>query len=163
MRVRDDGEDEKKLRSMLARRVPSKAVAPKGRKRGTPARATPAVSTGANQIYPDTYENTLLIRAMPRDWPDIDEILNLILSEPDIPTELAGREDLDGGPFFAVRLKHKKAWDMSFILEDMMNTDDRHKLEFIEGPDDRSLIVRGARAGQKEQVERYVEMWDVPD
>ncbi|MFQ5429011.1 MAG: secretin N-terminal domain-containing protein, partial [Phycisphaerae bacterium] len=162
VKVLDAEEDEKKLRSMLALRVPSKAVAPKGRKRGKPARATPAVSTGAIQIYADAYENTLLIRAMPRDWPDIDEILSLILSEPDIPMELAGREDLDG-PFFVVKLKHKKAWDMSFILEDMINTDDRHKLEFVEGPDDRTLIVRGARSGQKEQVERYVAMWDVPD
>ncbi|MCA9255704.1 MAG: hypothetical protein KDA33_08690, partial [Phycisphaerales bacterium] len=96
VKVYDAEEDEKKLRTMLSMKA-STAIAinqtpaqnaGRGRNRRPTTKAPAAqqlTDAGATvsdvQIFANTYENTLLIRAMPKDWKVIDDILQVILSE----------------------------------------------------------------------------------
>ena len=159
--VMDAEEDEKKLRAMLAMSPSRPQATPRKGGKGKPQPRRAAMPS-AIQIYADTYENTLLIRAMPRDFLEIDELLVLILGEP---------QDIEGLPkqpepleaFFIVRLKYKKALDLAWTLEDLVNTGSKTTIEFDEGPDERMLLVRGCKPAQREKVERYIEMFDVPE
>ncbi|MFQ5501428.1 MAG: secretin N-terminal domain-containing protein, partial [Phycisphaerae bacterium] len=168
VKVRDAAEDANKLRAMLAAGGASKA---KPRRRVSPGKggkgqkvqkiSIPTAASAPIQISEDTYENTLLISAMPKDWIRIDEILTLILSDPDIPDVLKGQEEYE--PFFMVDLRYKEAWELEYLLEDLVNVDERSKVQFIEGPTKRQLLVRNFRPAQREMIEQYITMYDVPE
>ncbi|HWL94539.1 MAG TPA: secretin N-terminal domain-containing protein [Phycisphaerae bacterium] len=170
--VNDAETDEQKLRSMLAGRVAAAAGRPnpmtnRGRP-GTPVQGQNVqqitIPTGQPnagiQIYADTYQNTLLITAMPKEFPEIEEMLKVILSDP--PGTLITGDEKKPEQFFMVRLKYKTAWDIEFTLDDLVNTDDRSEVEFMEGPTEKDLIVRGHKPGQEEAIRNYITMFDVP-
>ncbi len=170
VRVYDAEEDEKKLRSMLALKADtaiSVNQAPQKGGRRAPNRRAPTkptaklTDTGATvsdvQIYANPYENTLLIRAMPKDWKLIEEILDVIRDDaPPIP----GSEDYES--MFIVNLKHKSAWDISYDLEDVINIEGRRPVTFKEGPRDKDLIVMNFRPSQRPEIEKWIEIYDVP-
>lgn len=170
VRVYDAEEDEKKLRAMLALKTTTnvavnQAPPQRGNRRGNrraPARApTKLTDAGASvsdvQIYANIYENTLLIRAMPKDWKVIDEILEVIRDEAPLPP---GEEEYD--TFYIVHLKHKSAWDISYDLEDVINTEGRRPVTFKEGPHEKDLIVMNFRPSQREEIDKWIEIYDVP-
>ncbi|MCG8408764.1 MAG: hypothetical protein MI923_26460 [Phycisphaerales bacterium] len=159
IRVLDAEEDEKKLRRMLGMGGgPSRPTAPK---KGAAARRVraPAATSDGIQIYADIYNNSLLISAMPKDWIEIDKQLEIILGEVETPVALD--DDDIGDDFFEIKLKHTTAWDMSFTLEDLINTDERSKVKFIEGPNEKTLIVQNCKPMQRDKVMRYIAIFDV--
>ncbi|MCB9864885.1 MAG: hypothetical protein H6820_16130 [Phycisphaerales bacterium] len=170
VRVYDAEEDEKKLRAMLALKANTKVTvnqaAPaqnaRGRNRPTAKAPTALTDAGATvsdvQIYANTYENTLLIRAMPKDWTVIDQILDVIKMDID---------DIDDGTkppdtFYIVELKHKSAWDISYDLEDVINTEGRRPVTFKEGPREKDLIVMNFRPSQRAEIDKWIAIYDVP-
>lgn len=174
VKVYDAEEDEKKLRTMLSMKA-STAIAinqtpaqnaGRGRNRRPTTKAPAAqqlTDAGATvsdvQIFANTYENTLLIRAMPKDWKVIDDILQVILSE---EVDIPGGGEPPPDTMFIVELKHKSAWDISYDLETMINVEGRRPVQFIEGPRDKTLIVRNFRPNQREEIEKWIEIYDVP-
>lgn len=164
--------DEQKLRTLLAGRAAGAGARP------TPSRQVPGrpVQQGQNiqqisiptqatadiQIFADVDENTLLIRALPKDFVEIEELLKVVLSDAPLKT-ITGEDREASDQFFMVRLKHKSAWDMEFILDDFVNRDDRSKIEFLEGPTTKDLIVMNYKPGQEERIREYIEMFDVSD
>lgn len=172
VRVYDAEEDEKKLRAMLARKASTKvsvkqAPAKRSGRRGRGNRRaanlqknlTDAGATVSDvQIYPDTY-NTLLISAKPKDWEVINEILKVILSD---TTDDLTPGGMNTDNMFIVHLKHKSAWDISYDLEDVINVEGRHPVTFKEGPREKDLIVMDYRPDQKEEIEKWIEIYDVP-
>ena len=168
--VNDAETDEQKLRAMLAGRVAASRTPP----RQQPGRPT-AQQPGQNiqqvtiptsqgdtgiQIFADTYKNALLIRALPKEFTEIEDMLRMILTDP--PSQTIVGTEPKSNEFFMVKLKYKSAWDMSFTLDDMVNVDSRAKVQFLEGPSEKDLIVRGHKPGQEETILKYVEMFDVP-
>jgi len=160
--VMDAEEDAKKLSALLgigggAARAPQRPGKP-----GAPSSPTAVpVSSESITIYPDTYENVLLIRAMPKDFAVIDEMLRLILGESE---QVAGTEPIEvTGDFWVYHLKHRKAYSIGFTLEDLLNPGGKGSLRFDEGPDEYVLLVRGSKPAQKEDITRYIEMFDVPE
>lgn len=170
----DDAETvEQKLRTMLAGRVAATSGRPMPVSRRNPGRPVQAgqnvqqvviPSTNADsgiQIYADTYKNALLIKALPKEFVEIEAMLKVILSEPP-PIDVNGHEP-PSDQFFMVKLKYKSAWDMGFTLEDLINTDDRSKVEFLEGPTEKDMLVRGYKPGQEETIRKFIDMYDVPE
>ncbi|MBN2560752.1 MAG: hypothetical protein JXQ75_07475 [Phycisphaerae bacterium] len=159
--VMDAEEDERKLRGLLGSPVAGKpAAGPAGGRRGRSAPPS-APTSSAVQIVADTYENTLLIRAMPSEFVVIDELLTMMLSDPQkIPGLAEEIEPLEG--FFVYPLKYVKAFDIAWTLEDLVNTGPKSTIQFDEGPDERILLVRGCKPAQREMVEKYIEMFDIP-
>lgn len=171
VRVYDAVEDEKKLRAMLALKASTSVAvsqAPQqGNRRGAnrrtarqPTKLTDAGATVSDvQIFVNEYENTLLIRAMPKDWKIIDEILDVIRQDIDETDPVPVGFDT----YFTVELKHKSAWDITYDLENMINKEGRRPVQFIEGRGDKSLIVMDYRQSQRAEIERWIEYYDVPD
>jgi len=167
VRVYDAEEDEKKLRAMLSMKANTKitvaqAQPQKGRaanRRGAkaPTTLTDAGATVSDvQITIDT-PSTLLIRAMPKDWKVIDEILEVIRMD---PSELPG--DVLFDTFYIVDLKHKSAWDIIYDLEEVINIEGRRPVTFKEGPREKQLIVMNFRPNQREEIDKWIEIYDVP-
>lgn len=159
-----DAEDaeEKLLKMMALRGAPAKPPVQQAAARGQPQPARPVAAAAGEssvQIYADTYENVLLVRAMPKDFQEISEILEVILSEEIIDLGGPGEESDD---FYLVKLRYKTAWDMAFTLGDLVNEDGRPKVQFLDGPTEKELLVRNFKPGQKEQIDRYIAMFDVP-
>jgi type II secretion system protein D len=166
VKVLDAERDEQKLRTLLAEQQARKAVAPMPRGGGNKpgqVQQVPTATSSEIQIYADTDENTLLIRAMPKDFIAIDEALAVILSDPDVPDIIKDRPDEE--PFFLAKLRWRTAWDLSYTLDDLVNVDapEGHKVQFLEGPTEKSLLVKGFRPAQKELIEKYIAMYDVPE
>jgi type II secretory pathway component GspD/PulD (secretin) len=165
--VQDAEEDERKLRSLLAM-SPTASTEPqaaggKGAAPKTPAQPLSLSAPDAVQIYPDTYENTLLVGVkVEGDFQIIENLLKLMFAEgrevdPDKPLEAT--ED-----FFVVPLKYKKAFDVSFTVEDIINPEGKATgVKLDEGPTERTLLVRNCKPGQKDKLLKLIEMFDVPE
>ncbi len=158
--VLDAEEDEKKLRTMMAM-SPATPAAPAGAK-GKPAPST--ASPESIQIYADTYESTLLVGAsLESQFDEVERILALIIED---PRRVPGDTSDEGPqlPFFLIKLKHKKAYDIKYDLEDILNPDDKSNgLKFDEGPTERTLMVLNCKPPEREKVEEVVKMFDVPE
>jgi type II secretory pathway component GspD/PulD (secretin) len=167
--VMDAEEDEKKLRTMLA----MQPAAPKSNANpspgGQPAMKVPPVSLSAPEaisIYADTFENTLLVGVkVESDFNAIETLLDVIFAE---ARPIKGHEDFantstDG--FFTILLKHRKAFDVAFDAEDILNPNRKSggiKLGEL-GSNERILLVQNAKPSEREKVQRVVEMFDTPD
>lgn len=174
--VNDAENDEQKLRALLAGRVAASGAARPASGRPAPGRPVPGGQPGqAIQqisiptqtstdvvIYADLDKNSLLIRALPKDFVEIEELLKVVLSDPPTTT-IVGKEGRDSDEFFVIRLKYKSAWDLTFTLDDFINTNERSKVEFLEGPTKRDLIVRNYKPGQEEKIREVAMMFDVPE
>ncbi len=168
--VEDAEEDAKKLQAMLGLSGPSGVPAPAAP--GAPGRpgaprpaAAGALSGGTITIYPDIFANVIYVRAMPKDFPEIERQLQLILGE---------SENVDGrtidpvgtiAGLFVYQLKHKRAWDIGWTLEDLLSSGPKtsSSIKFEEGPDEYTLIVKNCKPAQKDEVIKLIEMFDVPD
>ncbi|MBK8267332.1 MAG: hypothetical protein IPK83_03125 [Planctomycetes bacterium] len=169
--VNDAETDEQKLRTLLAGRAGAAGARPTNARPmpGRPGQggqniqqiSIPTQATSDIQIYADMYSNTLLIRALPKEFVEIEEVLKVVLS--DDSTVVTDKPPTPPGQFFMVRLKNKTAWDMTFVLEDLVNRDDRSKVEFLEGPTEKDLLVMDYKPGQEEMIKNYIEMFDVSD
>lgn len=158
IRVPDAEETERQLRELLALSAKAKPVVAKGAKKGVRRVATGVSNRDTIQIVANTYDDTLVIRAMPKDWVLINEQLDVILGEARIPDG----QDIDiPDDFFDVRLKFQTAWDMILDLEQFIDTD-RSKVKFFEGPTEKTLIVQNCKPGEKDKIMRYIAMYDVP-
>lgn len=168
--VEDAEEDAKKLQAMLGLSGPSGVPAPAAP--GTPGRpgaprpaAAGALSGGTITIYPDIFANVIYVRAMPKDFPEIERQLQLILGE---------SENVEGSTIdpagtiaglFVYQLKHKRAWDIGWTLEELLSSGPKtsSSIKFEEGPDEYTLIVKNCKPAQKDEVIKLIEMFDVPD
>jgi len=113
------------------------------------------------EIVADTFENTLIIRALPKDWPLIEQCLAIIYR----PAEAL--DDIGDGPgkkgdFFTVDLENREAWDLSYDLDMFYNIEGRRPVEFLEGPSPKVMIVRNFRPDEVEDIKAAIKMWDVP-
>lgn len=164
--VSDAEEVEKQLRAMLALSAGSSAPAPQqqgGRRGGRrPAPRPSAPASSDVQIYANTWENTLLIRAMPEKMIEINELLAQIESDATAidPTQEPPEPE---PPFFVYNLKYKTAFDISWTVEDLVNTDGKSTIRLDEGPDERTVLVRGCKPAQKDFVISVIQMFDVSD
>jgi len=166
--VEDAEEDAKKLQAMLGLGGPSGVpAAPAGApgKPGAPPRPSTsgALSGGTITIYPEPFENVLYVRAMPKDFPEIEKQLQLILGESQDVPDTDVKEVTFAGMFLH-QLKHKKAWDISWDLEELFSGGPKSSanIKFEEGPDEYTLIVKNCKPAQKEEVVKIIEMFDVP-
>lgn len=163
--VQDAEENEKKLRAMLAQSTPPTVTATTGQSRGAaPPPAAPKIATPESiLIYADTYENTLLVGArLESELTEVERILELIFREASTITGGPDPDDVDLG-FFLVKLEHKKAFDIAFDVEDILNPDRKSNgIRLDEGPTERLLMVRNCKPGQRARVEEVVKVFDVP-
>jgi|GEM_PF-569678 len=112
------------------------------------------------RIVANTFENTLLIRALPKDWPLIERCLRIISGEAE-PIEGTGDGPGKKGDFFTIELVNRDAWDISYDLDTFYNIEGRRPVEFLEGPQEKILIVRNFRPDEVEDIKTAVKMWDV--
>jgi type II secretion system protein D len=170
--VEDAVEDAKKLQALLGLSGPSGAPVPAaapgapGKPGAVPRPASSgALSGGTITIVPDEYANVILVRAMPKDFPEIEKQLQLIQSEPEAVPGGSGVGEttvsLPGG-LFVHQLKHKKAWDIAWTVEELLKSGSKSSITLEEGPDEYTLIVKGCKPAQKDEVVKIIEMFDIP-
>lgn len=163
--VQDAEENEKKLRAMLAQSAPPTITATTGQARGAaPPPAAPKIASPESiLIYSDTYENTLLVGArLESELREVERILELIFQEAGTIAGGPDPEAVDLG-FFLIKLEHKKAFDIAFDVEDILNPDRKPGgVRFDEGPTERMLMVRNCKPAQRARVEEVVKVFDVP-
>ncbi|RIK66790.1 MAG: hypothetical protein DCC65_08665 [Planctomycetota bacterium] len=167
--VNDAEKDVVKLREMLAQSQPptvQTGTAPGG-KGGPAARPAPAPKPSAPEsilIHSDSEDNTILVGArLESDLKQVEDILQLIFREP-VALEGGPEGSTDGLPFFMVKLQYRKAFDIAFDVEDILNPDSKDNgLRFDEGPTEKLLMVRNCRPGQRERVEEVIKVFDVPE
>ncbi len=173
----DAEEDKKKLEQLLsgvestevqvvtANSNDQKAAAARGRRtRGRqPQKAKLSNKSAIDdvEIVADTFENTLIIRALLKDWPLIENCLAKIYDPPEPPP---GPGDGPGkkGDFFTVDLDNREAWDLSYDLDLFYNIEGRRPVEFLEGPSPKVMIVRNFRPDEVDDIKAAIKMWDVP-
>jgi type II secretory pathway component GspD/PulD (secretin) len=168
--VKDAEEDGKKLQALLGLAgggAPAPAAPGPGGAPGRPAASTArAMTSGSVSVVPDTYENVLLVRALPKDFAVIDEQLRVILGESQIVEgtegDVGGDKGMMIGNFFPYQLKYKKAWDISWTLEDVIGSSTKGGIKFEEGPDEYTLLVKNCKPAQKDDVIEVIKMFDVP-
>ncbi len=155
--VLDAEETEAALRPMLGVAGPAGGKVKAGAKRRPASRVS---RPSAIQIHANIYDNTILVGAMPEDFPRIDALLETILRDgdpvdPDMPTDM--------GEFWIIQLKHRKAFDIAFDVEDLLKPPGKQPGPTLEeGPTERTLLVR-SKPSQREKIRELVEMFDVPD
>ncbi|MFQ5423301.1 MAG: secretin N-terminal domain-containing protein [Phycisphaerae bacterium] len=155
--VLDAEETEAALRPMLGVSGPRGSKVKARAKRRPSARGS---SPSAVQIHANIYDNTILIGAMPEDFPRIDALLETILRDgdpvdPDMPTDM--------GEFWVIQLRHRKAFDIAYEVEDLLKPPGKQPGPTLEeGPTERTLLVR-SKPSQREKIRELVEMFDVPD
>lgn len=167
--VNDAERDEKKLRDMLAQSTPAAvkaATGPGGGRQSTPVPSPGAARSGPPEsilIHADPDENTLLVGArLESDLQTVEEILKIIFLEPG--TVDGGPEKSDDLPFFFVKLQHRKAFDIGYDLEDVLNPESKARgMKFDEGPTEKTLMVRNCRPHERARVEEVIALFDVPE
>jgi len=165
--VRDAEETEKALRIILGIGGAPTAASSAGGPAGGAAAALASLgkpSAGSQiSLYANTYENTILISALPRDFPRIEEALKIWEND---PTSVTGEaiDPGDGLPGIYVHLlKYKTAYDIAFTVEDLLKPKTGTGPTLDEGPDEKTLIVRNFKPSQKEAIVKMIEMFDLPD
>jgi len=172
----DAEEDKKKLEQLLsgvestevqvvtANSNDQKAAAARGRRTRTrqPQKAKLSNKSAIDdvEIVADTFENTLIIRALPKDWPLIEQCLAIIYGDSESVGTDEDAQGRDG--FFVYELRDRDAWDISYDLDTFLNTDGRRPIEFLEGPQEKMLIVRNYRPDEVDKIKEIIRMWDVP-
>ncbi len=173
----DAEEDKKKLEQLLsgvestevqvvtANSNDQKAAAARGRRTRArqPQKAKLSNKSAIDdvEIVADTFENTLIIRALPKDWPLIEQCLAIIYRPADAIDDI-GDGPGKKGDFFTIDLEHRDAWDISYDVDMFYNIEGRRPVEFLEGPQEKVLIVRNFRPDEVEDIKAAVKMWDVP-
>lgn len=166
--VRDAEETEKALRIILGIGGAATAVSLTGGP-GTPPNPLANIGkppAGGSQIslYANTYENTILVSALPRDFPRIEEALKIIdLEEPknlngdttEIENEFPG--------LLVHHLKHRTAYDIAFTVEELLEPKTGKGPSLDEGPTEKILIVRNFKPAQRANIIKMIEMFDVRD
>lgn len=167
--VNDAENDVVKLREMLAQSQPPTVQTSTGT--AAPGGKAPAPRPAGGQsaapesilIHSDSEENTILVGArLESDFKKVERILEIIFLEPMAITggPEAASDDL---PFFLIKLQHRKAFDIAFDVEDILNPDSKSNgLRFDEGPTEKMLMVRNCRPNQRDRVEEVVAVFDVP-
>lgn len=166
--VRDAEETEKALRVILGIGGPATAVSLTGGP-GTPPNPLVGIgkpSAGGSQIslYANTYDNTILVSALPREFPRIEEALKIIESE--TPTNLTGdtTEEPNEFPGLLVHhLKYRTAYDIAFTVEELLAPKTGKGPSLDEGPNEKTLIVRNFKPAQRANIIKMIEMFDVRD
>ncbi|MFH1417752.1 MAG: secretin N-terminal domain-containing protein [Planctomycetota bacterium] len=153
--VMDAEEDAQKLQALLGL-----GGRPAKKPGGKPGAAAPVVPSGSISIVPVMYENVLLIRAMPRDFVEIDELLRLILGESE---NVEGTEPDPPESWWTHQLKYKKAYDIAWTVEDLLNAGGKSTIRIDEGPNERTVLIRGSKPAQRDDIVKLIEMYDVPD
>ena len=158
--VSDAEYTEQALRAMLGVAGPTRGG---GRSRGRPpggAKRTAAVSSpSAIQIHASTWDNTILIGAMPEDFPKIDALLKIIEGE---STPVNPDTVIDTLPFFTITLVNTKAFDLAWTIEDLLaGPDGKGGPKLDEGPNERTLLVT-CKPSQRQRVIDVVKMYDIP-
>ncbi len=114
------------------------------------------------QISTNTDDDTIMVTAKPSEFPRIEKMLAIIMADP---------EQVENGPkpgdtplnIHFIALKHKKAFDIAFTVEDLFNDGTGSKIRLDESPtDERTLMVTGYRPAQIPQIEELVSKFDTP-
>src|SRR5262249_9728277 len=108
------------------------------------------------------YENTILVSALPRDFPTIEAALKIVESD---PKSITGEPiDTTGLPgIFVYHTKNKQAFDIAITVEDLLKPKSGTGPTLDEGADPKTIIVKNFKPSQKEQIVKLIEMFDVKE
>ena len=156
-----DAEEAAKALQALLFGLPSAGRPVTGGGPGAQAAARPSAAPATSiQIYPDTYRNVLIVHADPLDLPHVDALVDALEKDIEPPP---GEERTAMGDWHSFMLKHRKADDLTYDLEDILAPrGTKNPPEFRVGPDEMMLLVR-CKPRQLPDVEHMVKMFDVPD
>lgn len=121
--------------------------------------------SGGSQVslYANTYANTILVSALPREFPRVEEALKVIQGEKKYLNGAPPEDQTDVPGLYVHHLEHRTAYDIGFTLEDLLKPRTGTGPSFDEGPNESILIVRNFKPAQKDQIIRMIKMFDVKD